>query len=232
MTHHPGQRIAIIGGGLAGLAAAVRLVEAGYEPVIIEKTQADLEALIALLQQELFDIRGETAVLNRDLVSVREQTSTTKVTLARLQGELDTVQGQYAVTVDDSAESVIDEGDLEAARQSLTAEMMRLRPYYDRPANDAVAGGCPRAGDCCVANGSPGCDDATCCTAICAIDPFCCDVSWADMSADEANADAVNCPQCQPVQSGACCVGTDCVVVTEAACAVKGGTYQIGRAHV
>ena len=56
-----------------------------YEPVIIEKTQADLEALIALLQQELFDIRGETAVLNRDLVSVREQTSTTKVTLARLQ---------------------------------------------------------------------------------------------------------------------------------------------------
>jgi hypothetical protein len=111
-----------------------------YEPVIIEKAQADLEALIALLQQELFDIRGETAVLNRDLVSVREQTSTTKVTLARLQGELDTVQGQYAVTMDDSAEAVIDEGDLQAARQTLTAEMMRLRPYYNRPDNDAVAG--------------------------------------------------------------------------------------------
>jgi hypothetical protein len=111
-----------------------------YEPVIIEKTQADLEALIALLQQELFDIRGETAVLNRDLTSVREQTSTTKVTLARLQGELDTVQGQYAVTMDDSAEAVIDEGDLQAARQTLTAEMMRLRPYYNRPDNDAVAG--------------------------------------------------------------------------------------------
>ena len=37
-----------------------------YEPMIIEKTQDDLESLIALLQQELFDIRGETAILNRD----------------------------------------------------------------------------------------------------------------------------------------------------------------------
>jgi len=111
-----------------------------YEPVIIEKAQEDLEALIALLQQELFEIRGETTVLNRDLVSIREQTSSTKVTLARLQGELDTVQGQYAVTEDDSAEAVIDEGDLLAARQTLTAEMLRLRPYYNRPDNDAVAG--------------------------------------------------------------------------------------------
>ncbi len=42
--------------------------------------------------------------------------------------------------MDDSAEAVIDEGDLQAARQTLTAEMMRLRPYYNRPDNDAVAG--------------------------------------------------------------------------------------------
>ena len=111
-----------------------------YEPVIIEKTQADLEALIALLQEELFEIRGRSAVLNRDLVSVREQTSNTKVTLARLQGELDTVQGQYAATVDDSAEALIDEGDLRAARQTLTEEMLRLQPYYKRPDDDAVAG--------------------------------------------------------------------------------------------
>jgi hypothetical protein len=111
-----------------------------YEPVIIEKTQEDLQALIALLQQELFEIRGETATYNRELVSIREQTSQTKVKLARLQGELDTVKGQYAVTMDDSAEAVIDEGELEAARQTLTAEMMRLRPYYRRPDDDAVAG--------------------------------------------------------------------------------------------
>jgi hypothetical protein len=110
-----------------------------YEPVIIEKTQDDLESLIALLQQELFDIRGETVVINRDLESVQEQTSSTKIQLARLQGELDTVQGQYEVTQMES-ESTFDEGELKATRQSLTAEMRRLQPYYKRADADAVAG--------------------------------------------------------------------------------------------
>ncbi len=110
-----------------------------YEPVIIEKTQDDLESLIALLQQELFDIRGETAVINRDLEDVREQTSSTKLRLARLQGELNTVQGQYAATQKDS-ESTLDEGDLKRTKQRLTEEMRRLAPYYRRADDDAVAG--------------------------------------------------------------------------------------------
>ena len=67
--------------------------------------------LIALLQQELFDIRGETAVINRELDDVREQTSSTKLRLARLHGDLSTVQGQYAATQRES-ESTFDEGDL------------------------------------------------------------------------------------------------------------------------
>ena len=110
-----------------------------YEPVIIEKTQDDLEQLIALLQQELFDIRGETAVINRDLESVQEQTSATKTQLARLQGELNTVEGQYAVTQQQS-EATYDEGELKATKQSLTAEMQRLAPFYKRADTDSVAG--------------------------------------------------------------------------------------------
>ncbi len=110
-----------------------------YEPVIIEKTQDDLESLIALLQQELFDIRGETAVINRDLEDVRIQTSQSKLKLARLQGDLSTVRGQYAVTQSES-EATIDEGDLNITKQRLTAEMRRLAPYYRRADNDAVAG--------------------------------------------------------------------------------------------
>ena len=38
--------------------------------------------------------------------------------------------------------------------------------------------GDPATGDCCAANGTPGCDDADCCQAVCAIDPFCCDIQW------------------------------------------------------
>jgi hypothetical protein len=110
-----------------------------YEPVIIEKTQDDLEQLIALLQQELFDIRGETTVINRDLESVVQQTSSTKWRLARLQGDLNTVKGQYAATQQDS-ETVLDEGALRRTKQALTDEMRRLQPYYRRADSDAVAG--------------------------------------------------------------------------------------------
>lgn len=110
-----------------------------YEPVIIEKTQDDLEQLIALLQQELFDIRGETTVINRDLESVQSQTSSTTLRLARLQGELNTVQGQYVASQQDS-EATFDEGALRRTKQSLTDEMRRLQPYYKRASDDTVAG--------------------------------------------------------------------------------------------
>jgi len=110
-----------------------------YEPVIIEKTQENLEALIALLQQELFEIRGETAVLNRDLQSVRLQTSSSTQKLARLSGELDTVRGQYVLSQQQS-DKLSDEGDLRVAKQRLTEEMLRLQPYYRAADEDAVAG--------------------------------------------------------------------------------------------
>jgi hypothetical protein len=110
-----------------------------YEPVIIEKAQNDLQNLIALLQQELFDILGETAVLNRELESVRDQSSSSKQQLATLKGEWETIQGQYRISQMD-AESLADEGDLKVAKQRLTDEMIRLQPYYRAADEDAVAG--------------------------------------------------------------------------------------------
>ena len=110
-----------------------------YEPVIIEKTQDDLRSLIALLQQELFDIRGETAVLNRDLESVQQLSSTAKERLATLAGNLETIQGQYRLSQME-AESLSDESDLRIAKQRLTAEMIRLQPYYRAADEDAIAG--------------------------------------------------------------------------------------------
>ena len=110
-----------------------------YEPVIIEKTQEDLEALIALLQQELFEIRGETAVLNRDLQSIRSQSSEESQRLARLQGELDTVRGQYLLS-QQQADQLVDEGELRVVKQRLSEEMVRLQPYYRAADEDAVAG--------------------------------------------------------------------------------------------
>ncbi len=110
-----------------------------YEPVIIEKTQNDLESLIALLQQELFDIRGETTVLNRDLKSIQNQSSASTLRLATLQGELETVRGQYRLSQLE-ADTLADEGNLSVAKQRLTEEMIRLQPYYRAADDDAIAG--------------------------------------------------------------------------------------------
>lgn len=47
------------------------------------------------------------------------------------------------------------------------------------PCGDCPPPACgPGAGDCCVAHGTPGCDDSTCCEAVCAANPACCEVGW------------------------------------------------------
>ena len=51
-------------------------------------------------------------------------------------------------------------------------------------------------GDCCVSNGTPGCEDFDCCDLVCATDPFCCDSSWDNICANRA---AELCPQCDIV---------------------------------
>ncbi len=44
------------------------------EPLIIEEVKVDLEAKIIQLEEELVEIRGETAILNRDLAAQKGTT--------------------------------------------------------------------------------------------------------------------------------------------------------------
>ncbi len=53
--------------------------------------------------------------------------------------------------------------------------------------------GSPDAGDCCQADGTPGCDDAACCRAVCEADPFCCAFGWDELCAASA-AKLCSCP--------------------------------------
>ena len=110
-----------------------------YEPVVIEEAEENLEQLIALLQQELFDIRGTSTILDRELKLVKQDAAATEIELAELKGDLNKIRGQYAASKQEEEET-IDEGELQAAKQRLTEEMRRLQPYYRRPAEDAVAG--------------------------------------------------------------------------------------------
>ena len=110
-----------------------------YVPVVFEESPEDLAELIALLQEELFEIQGQTTVMTRALSAVKIETTETKLTLAQLQKELDTVQGQYKLLHEEDPMQNSDEGKLKAARQRLTAEMRRLQ-RFDRAPDDAVGG--------------------------------------------------------------------------------------------
>ncbi len=114
-----------------------------YEPVTIERSQEELEGLIAALEQELFEIRGQTAVINRDMKTVSEQLSEDKVRLARLQGDLSKIRGEYSASKDLANTESQTIGDLLAARQELTEEMKRLLANYNPDEDDTTVGGIP-----------------------------------------------------------------------------------------
>jgi len=68
-----------------------------------------------------------------------------------------------------------------------------------------VAGGnpaCPGVGSCCEPNGTPGCDDITCCNLVCAIDPFCCNIEWDSVCVIKAEVECV--PLCGPAPVPGC----------------------------
>ncbi len=113
------------------------------EPVVIDALTQDLTAQIIRLEEELAAIRGETHILNRDLTARIEQLSVEKDRLARLQGDLSALQGEFAATKDDARVQNIIENKLARARQELTAEMRRLLDRAPPTRADNSVGGIP-----------------------------------------------------------------------------------------
>ena len=77
-------------------------------------------------------------------------------------------------------------------------------------------------GSCFVRHDTPGCDDAGCCEAVCAVDPNCCAFKWDQQCADLA---PIICTDCGDIDAGSCfephgsaaCADEDCC---EAVCAI------------
>ena len=113
-----------------------------YEPVRLDEVQQNLAGLIARYQEELYDIRGETQVVTRELTSVTEQVSIDKEKLARLQRDLSRIRSMFLASQDDAEIASELEGRLARTRQSLTEEMRRLLKDYTPP-DDAAVGGIP-----------------------------------------------------------------------------------------
>ncbi len=113
------------------------------EPLVIEKMGVDLSGLIVQLEQELFEVRGETRIMNRQLTEKQTQLSESKEKIARLLGDLSDIRGQFKAAKTELASQTLIEKQLQTARQTLTEEMRRLQSTCQPPETDSVIGGVP-----------------------------------------------------------------------------------------
>ena len=115
------------------------------EPIIFEEYTQNLENVLVKLQEELFEIRGETHILNRELVSKKQQVSDEIEKIALLQQDLSSILGQYAASKDSSSIQNKIEQQLATAKQDLSEEMRRLQEQQRQPKTelDNTVGGIP-----------------------------------------------------------------------------------------
>jgi hypothetical protein len=111
------------------------------QPIIIERTMTAMEGQLRRLQEELFILRGDTDELNRELRGRIEDLQKERTRLARVQGDLTNIRGEFAASRKDAAVTNIVESELVAAYQELTADMERLlKAPRPRPTASSVGG--------------------------------------------------------------------------------------------
>lgn len=125
-----------------GAVIMLLLITKAAEPRIIEQAKVDERGLIAALQKELFEIRGEASELDRRMKSAQGDRQRADATIARLQADLGRIRGQYAASRQPAVDTEL-EGQLRATRQRLTEEMRRLLADYRPPKDEATVGGIP-----------------------------------------------------------------------------------------
>ena len=113
------------------------------EPRVIEQLAVNLSGMVERLEKEIFEIRGETTVLNRELTEKQEQLSQNREKLARLKGDLSFVRGEYDATKNDHEAQTIIENELATAQQSLSEEVRQLNAINFRRPVDSAIGGIP-----------------------------------------------------------------------------------------
>ena len=125
--------------GFGAMVILLMITKSG-EPVSLEFVDVPPEGAITELQEQLFAIRGETAIFNRDLNAKHEQLSAMKDRIARLQRDLDDAKGRFQTSNQLSTEITDEVGRLAIAQQSMTEEMQRLLANSSAPENNAIGG--------------------------------------------------------------------------------------------
>ena len=123
-----------------GAMIILLMITKSSAPVTIEYANVTSDGSITELQEQLFTIRGETTILNRELNAKHEQLSALTERIARLRRDMDDIQGRFQSSRQLSDETTDEIGRLAIARQTLTAEMERLLANSSAPPNYAIGG--------------------------------------------------------------------------------------------
>jgi len=124
-----------------GAIILLLMITKSSTPTSLEISETLVEGSVLELQRQLFEIRGETNILNRELNAKHEQLSQYEERIARLRRELSTLNGEFNTSNQQSDVNDILEGQLAMARQQLTDEMRRLQANMAQmQLNDSVGG--------------------------------------------------------------------------------------------
>lgn len=123
-----------------GAMILLLLITNNSPPITLEASSVQLQMPITDLQQQLFEIRGETRIVNADLNAKREQLSAFQERIANLRRELFSVQGRFNSSNSIADERIIEAQNLASSKQSLTDEMERLLGQDFTRKNNLVGG--------------------------------------------------------------------------------------------
>ncbi len=123
-----------------GAVILLLMITKTVQPQIIEASTVDLEGKLANLQEQLYEIRGDSVVLNRDLNAKHEQLSEYEQRIAILRGQLAAAKSRYdSIQVETNSNDVITQ-QLAIARQQLSAEEKRLLGLQYQSKNNLIGG--------------------------------------------------------------------------------------------
>ena len=123
-----------------GAMIILLMITKSSAPVTIEFADVTPEGSITELQEQLFTIRGETTILNREMNAKHEQLSALTERIARLRRDLDDIEGRFQSSRQLYDEVTDEIGRLAIARQTLTDEMQRLLANSAAPPDNAIGG--------------------------------------------------------------------------------------------
>ena len=123
-----------------GAMIILLMITKSSAPVTIEFANVMSDGSIAELQEQLFTIRGETTILNREMNAKHEQLSALTERIARLRRDMDNIEGRFQSARQLSDETTDEIGRLAIAHQTLTEEMERLLANSSAPPDNAIGG--------------------------------------------------------------------------------------------